>query len=394
MRKFLEYAVHKLVLKNSKTLLFFFPALTLLIVLLIIFSVWPNPIKSNIDLKYLIPVVLLIIAAAVFLGFKMYKAIKRDKRDFKLIKFQNCSTKAFKLFTEQEQRNFYEISVRHILENDLVYPIAKTDKGNYSMAQKHLLKELLADDYKNRILSELNFDRYRNEIEKHGDSKWIRDIFDYKYAFQTGIQIVLVLLDQKIIPTSILDIKETLLININLNENGVALDKKGLKDAIYRINKVDTKLSIPKERILVNKIFRQSDLVKIIEVFTTEYLTKVDARDFTTACTGYSKKVSEKHYLTDISSTLNRPKLSKEELKDFIALLKYLRQKNVFINSNSNSDRKLSRILEKYLLETPVLGFESIRTSFSQKSGDELPKEIRIKLNSFLDRYPQPKIAS
>ncbi|HAF77649.1 MAG TPA: hypothetical protein DCG42_10040 [Maribacter sp.] len=394
MRKFLEYAVHKLVLKNSKTLLFFFPALTLLIVLLIIFSIWPNSFKSNIDLKYIIPIVLLIIIAASFLGFKMYNAIRRDKRDFKLIKFQNCSTKAFKLFSEQEQRNFYEISVKHILENDLVYPIAKTEKGNYSVEKKHLLKELLADKYKNRILSELDFDRYRNEIEKHSDSKWVRDIFNYHYAFQTGIQIVLVLLNQKKISTSISDIEDALLININLNENGVSLDKKGLKDAIYRINKVNTEISIPKERILINKIYRQSDLVKIIEVFTTEYLKKINARDFITACTGYSKKVSEKHCLTDASSTLNRPKLSKEELKDFIALLKYLRQKNVFINSKSNSDRKLSRILEKYLLETPVLGFESIRTSFSQKSGDELPKEIRIKLNSFLDKYPQPKIAS
>ena len=262
------------------------------------------------------------------------------------------------------------------------------------MEQKHLVNELLAEEYKNRILSELDFARYKNEIEKHNDSKWIREIFNYEYAFQTGIQIVLVLLNQKRIPASNSDIKDALLININLNENGVALDKKGLKSAIYRINKLGIESSAPKERILINRNYRQSDLVKIMEVFTTEHLKKVDARDFTTACTGYTKGVSEKHYLTDPSSESNRPELSKEELKDFIALLKYLRRKNVFVDSKSNSDRKLSRILEKYLLEKSVLGFESIRTSFSQKSGDELPKEIRIKLNSFLDRYPQPKITS
>ena len=394
MKKFLEFAVHKVVLKNSKTLLFFFPALTLLIVLLIILSIWPSFFKSVVNLKYLIPVLLLIIIVTIWLGFKMYTAIKRDKRDFKLIKFQNCSTKAFKLFSEQEQRNFYEISLKYIMENDLVYPIVKTVKGNYSDAQKHLVEELLSDEYKNRILSELDFTRYKNEIEKHNDSKWTREIFNYEYAFQTAIQIVLVLLDQKRISTSISDIKEALLININLNQNGVALDKKGLKDAIYGINKIDIEIPILKERILINKIYRQSDLVKIIEVFTMEHLKKVDARDFTTACTGYTKRFSEKHYLIDISNASNRPKLSKEELKDFISLLKYLRWKNVLINSKSNSDRKLSRILEKYLLETPVLGFESIRTSFSKNSRDELPKEIRIKLNSFLDRYPQPKIAS
>ena len=394
MKNFLEYAVHKVVLKNSKTLLFFFPVLTLLIVVLIILGIWPKSLQSVINLNFLFPVLLLIIIATLWLGFKMYTAIKKDKRDFKLIKFQNCSTKAFKLFSNQEQRNFYEISLRHIRENDLVYPIANAVKGTYSERQKHLVDELLAEEYKYRILSELDFARYKNEIQKHNDSKWIREIFNYEYAFQTGVQIILVLLDKKRIPTSISDIKDALLININLNENGVTLDKKGLKDAIYRINKVGGESSTPKERILINRIYRQSDLVKIIEVFTVDHLKKVDARDFTTACTGYTKEISEKHYLTDISSALNRPQLNKEELRDFIALLKYLRRKNVFVNTKSNSDRKLSRILEKYLLETPVLGFESMRTSFSKNSPDELPKEISLKLNSFLDRYPQPKIAS
>ncbi|MDT7828849.1 hypothetical protein RQM65_09260 [Pricia sp. S334] len=393
MKNFMEYAVHKVVLKNSKTLLFFFPVLTLSIVLLIILGIWPKSFQAGINLNFLFPVLLLIIIATLWLGFKMYTAIKKDKRDFKLIKFQNCSTNAFKLFSNQEQRNFYEISLRHIMENDLVYPIANAVKGTYSDRQKHLVDELLAEEYKNRILSELDFARYKNEIQKHNDSKWIREIFNYKYAFQTGIQIVLALLNQKRISASISDIKDALLININLNENGVALDKKGLKDAIYRINNLSTEISTPKERILLNRIYRQSDLVKIIEVFTLDHLKKVDARDFTTACTGYTKGVSEKHYLTDISSKSNRPELSKEELRDFIALLRYLRRKNVFVNSG-NSDRKLSRILEKYLLEKSVLGFESMRTSFSKNCPDELPKEIRIKLNSFLDRYPRPKIAS
>ena len=197
MKKFLEYAVHQVVLKNSKTLLYFFPALTLLIVLLIILGIWPSSFKSTADFKFLIPVLLLIVIATLWLGFKMFTAIKKDKRDFKLIKFQNCSTKAFKLFSNQEQRNFYEISLRHIMENDLVYPIANVMKGTYSDKQKHLVNELLAEEYKNRILSELDFARYKNEIEKHNDSKWIREIFNYEYAFQTGIQIVLVLLRSK-----------------------------------------------------------------------------------------------------------------------------------------------------------------------------------------------------
>ncbi|MCG2462395.1 hypothetical protein K8352_16660 [Flavobacteriaceae bacterium F89] len=394
MRKFLEYAVHKLVLKNNKTLLFFFPLLSLLILILIAVNIDPDSFNSPIGLKYLIPLLFLVIVICVWLALKMFWTIKEDKRDFTLIKFQTCSPSAFKLHNEKEQRSFYEISLKLIINDDLTYPHYESGKVTYSENQSYLIKELLKADFKNRILAELDFARFKYEIERHVESKWIREIFNYRYAFQTGIQIVLTMLEPKRMTASIDEVKDALLININLNENGVSLDKRGLKDAIHIINKINLEGTIAKERILISKTFRQSDLVKILEVFTINYLPKINARDFITSCTGYSKVFSENHYLPVATDTSNPSVLIKEELKDFIAVLKYLRERNVFINSKSNSDRKLSRILEKYFSELPVLGFESMRTSFSTKSGDELPKEIRVRINTFLDRFPQPKISS
>ena len=231
MKKFFELWMHKIVFRNHKTFMFFLIATPILPITILLVNFEKEKFLS--DKFYMSIILFTILLFLIIIPFfiKIIRNARKDAENFDYIKYINCSVKAYKLFNQSDKKNFYKTILNAIREKDLKYIPNNKHNSLYNL----FLEEVNEGRFKDQILYELDFERFEDEISKHKEKKWIREIFWYKYAFRTAIKITLGKIPKQLNKDEIKKIKLVIANNINLSENGVELNKKSLKDDIDKV---------------------------------------------------------------------------------------------------------------------------------------------------------------
>ncbi|MEY8020448.1 hypothetical protein AB8P51_06450 [Muriicola sp. SD30] len=254
--------------------------------------------------------------------------------------------------------------------------------------QRILLNELNSDSFKKSLVSELDYHRFKSEVSQRlKKSGWIRDYLNYRTPFERAFFITSKYATEASILNNIDGIKQAIVKNINIVNNGVTLDAKGLKGDILDVNKTVSEVNL-KYRIILNPMITQKQFALILDGYARENLNNFKAVRFSAVFGGFKGYDATKYNCQNIFRAYTMD-LTKDEIKEFIALLRYLLERNVIINDKRlNSDLKMADILEIFI-DNCLLSSETIRRNFSEGFAykKNLHQDTIRKVNSIIDKY-------
>lgn len=388
MKLYYNYFIFKSIFHNRYTLLLFFPAISFGMFLSIIIDDYNGLTSGQITIE---KVQALIFIAIFTVGVVLFpKALKRISKTFELIKYSNFYTASFKLFGEKEKRLFHQYVLESIFSKDLNLKKFAKQFENSPKWQRILLEELNSTTFKTNFISELDFPRFVNEVSNsHKKSGWIRDHLNYKTPFEKAFLITSKYASIPSILNNIDSLKQAIITNINITNNGVRLDEKGLKMDINKVNKEIHIINL-RYRILLNPKITQKQFVKIMHSYGKENLNGFKAVRFVAFFTGFSKYEKERYNCQNIFTPYSID-LTDDETKEFIAFLRFLMDREVILGKKLNTDSKLAEIVE-ILVENCMLSSETIRRIFSEtyKHRKSLHPDTIRKINTAIDKDLPP----
>ena len=388
MKLYYNFIIFKSVFHNKHTLLLFFPAISSAIFLQMVISNFEGLTSNQMTMEKGMAIVFLLsfVVAAV-----MYpKALKKLSNTFPFVKYSNFYTASFKLFGEKERRLFHQYVLESIITRDLNLKKFVKQFENSPKWQRILLEELNSKSFKKTLVSELDFPRFVNEVSNRSKkSGWIRDHLNYKTPFERAFFITSKYASVSSILNNIDSLKQAVLTNINITDDGVQLDAKGLKKDIHKINSDISKINL-KYRILLNPRITQEQFVKIMHCYGEENLHDFKAVRFTAFFTGFNTYDKYKYNCQNLFIPYSID-LTDDETKEFIALLCFLIEKKVMLGKEVNSDKNLAEIVEIFV-ENCLLSSQTIRRHFSIKFNHRksLHPDTILKINSAIDKDLPP----
>jgi|GEM_PF-3149839 len=388
MKLYYNYFIFKSIFHNRYTLLLFFPAISFGIFISMIIDDYDGLTSSQMTIEKV--QALVFIATFIAVGVFYPKALKRISKTFEFIKYSNFYTASFKLFGEKDQRLFHQYVLESILSKDLNLKKFAKQFENSPKWQRILLEELNSTTFKTSFISELDFPRFVNEVSNKGKkSGWIRDHLNYKTPFERAFFIASKYASIPSILNNIDSVKQAIITNINITDNGVQLDAKGLKMDINKVNKEIHNINL-RYRILLNPRITQEQFVKIMHSYGEENLNGFKAVRFVAFFTGFSIYEKEKYNCQNIFTPYSID-LTDDETKEFIAFLRFLMDRKVILGKEFNTDSKLAEIVE-ILVENCLLSSETIRRNFSEtyKHRKSLHPDTMRKINTAIDKDLPP----
>ncbi|RKN82861.1 hypothetical protein [Ulvibacterium marinum] len=386
MKLYYNYFIFKSVFHNRHTLLLFFPAIGTAIFLHMIITNFDKVLSNEMNIEK--GLTIFFIMAFVLICKFYIRGLNKLSQTFNAVKYSNFYTATFKLFREKEKRLFHQYVLESIITKDLNLEKFVKQFENSPKWQRILLNELNSDSFKNSLISELDFPRFKSEVsQRFKKSGWIRDYLNYRTPFERAFFITSKYATESSILNNIAGMKEAIIKNINIANNGVQLDAKGLKEDILNVNNTVKEVNL-KYRMILNPMITQKQFALILDGYGKESLNNFKAARFSAYFGGFIKYDTPKYNCQNIFLPYTMD-LSKDEIKEFIALLRFLMERNVIINDKKvNSDLKMADIVEIFI-ENCLLSSETIRRNFSEVFAYKkaLHQDTMRKVNSIIDRY-------
>ncbi|NQX92093.1 MAG: hypothetical protein HRT74_08240 [Flavobacteriales bacterium] len=253
-----------------------------------------------------------------------------------------------------------------------------------------LLKELNSNTFKKKLISELSYPRFINEVEiRQKKSGWIRDFINYKEPYKTAVLSALRNASVPSILNNIDGIKQAILVNIHLGENKVNLNAGELRKDLMKVDE-DLETINLEHRIILNPRITQKQFARVLDTYAKDNLNGFKAVRFAAFFSGFEDPHSNS-YDCQNRFTPYVMDLTDNETKAFIALLRFLMEKKVLLGKEVNTYTKLGLIIELFV-ENCLIDSQTIRKNFSPtfKYGISLDKEIIRKVNSCVDKELPP----
>lgn len=386
MKLYYNYFIFKSVFHNKHTLLLFFPAIGTAIFLHMVVTNFDKVISNEMNLE---KGVTIIFSVAFVLICRYYiRGLNKLSQTFNAVKYSNFYTATFKLFREKEKKLFYQYVLESIISKDVNLEKFVKQFENSPKWQRILLKELNSNSFKKSLVSELDYHRFKSEVsQKFKKSGWIRDYLNYRTSFERAFFITSKYATESSILNNIAGIQQAIVKNINIVNNGVQLDAKGLKEDILDVNKTVKEVNL-KYRMILNPMITQKQFALILDGYGRENLNNFKAVRFSAYFAGFKSYDISKYNCQNIFRPYTMD-LTKDEIKEFIALLRYLLERNVIINDKKvNSDLKMADIVEIFI-DNCLLSSETIRRNFSEGFAykKDLHQDTIRKVNSIIDKY-------
>jgi len=216
MRSVIEYLLHYTWLRNRKTAfncLRFSPFLISILLLIL----------SN---YFLINFLAVIMSIILFVVISFNK--KSLYMNFHYVKYINCSKRVFKWLPDEEKEKFHRTLIKAIKNKDISFDKKKHPK----------FKKLDNLEFKNQIVSDLNFDTFIEIIEELTYRTWIRDVFSYKKVFIRFIAILdsqLITYSKKLELIKPKEISKIFNDNLEITSSGINLNQIKLKKELGQI---------------------------------------------------------------------------------------------------------------------------------------------------------------
>ncbi len=274
MKKLFELFLHKTVFFNSKTFILSIIAVPFIPLILLAIDFELDRFNNDIFYRgiYLTSIIILLIFFPFFI--KIIRNAKKDSKNFGYIKYISCSVDTFKLFKKTDQIKFYNTIIIAIREKDLKYSQSRSNK--YNPSQNDFLKTINTENFKEKILYELDFERFQDIINSYKRKEWIRQIFWYKYKFREGAKIILQKLTNHPDNVDVDVLTEVFINNLNLTESGVNLNPKELKTDIDLVlnnkNKLSPNLTLEQKEVIFDflksyfRVYTEQDIKNLINL--------------------------------------------------------------------------------------------------------------------------------